>query len=283
MTTDTDETTADRFGLTSGTGATRATGLASLTGRNRKPADTAAGQAAGTADDGSADGPLTLASLPDPDADAGTTAELTEAERRDLELCERAVRSHHTAYWLTGKALDAVANRHLYRGDYATFDDLLADWGINLADSSRMRRGWRLAERLLPNFPKLTVSHLEALFPAVKLYDVEAAATLYTLLRESRSKVTARDVSDLVRELPGPDGSAAPADAIREQLEAKLTEPAAQPEPMPGDHSGEADGGPGAGSPSGPTRHAVDQRARQLTRDLKRPAITRRGVCCTIG
>lgn len=139
-----------------------------------------------------------------------------------------------------------------------------------------MRRGWRLAERLLPTFPKLTVSHLEALFPVVKLYDVEAAATLYTLLRESRPKVTARDVSDLARELPGPDGATAPADAIREQLESRLTDPAAQPDD-------DAANGPASEAfGSAAARQAVDQRARQLAHDLKRAGISRRELNQTL-
>ncbi|MFF8911546.1 hypothetical protein [Streptomyces olivaceoviridis] len=259
----TTDTTADRFGLT-GPATARASGLAGLT---RKTA--AAGLAAG-----STTAALTLENIPDPDAAPGDSADLTDDERRDLAVCERAARTHHESFWLTGKALDAVANRRLYRADYDTFDDLLDDWGITLADSSRMRRGWRLAARLLQDVPKLTVSHLEALLPVVKLYDVEAAATLYTLLRESRPKVTARDISSLVRELPGPEGTAAPVAAIREHVEAKLTEPEdenASPEEAAAETASDAS-----------LRKAIDQRARQLATDLKRGRIPRRELTQTL-
>jgi hypothetical protein len=246
--TDTDtETTAERFGLT---GPPRTSGLAGLA--RRAPAPPAAGT-------------LTLDAIPDPDAPAGDTADFSDAERRDLELCERAARTHHTGFWLTGKALDAVANRHLYRADYETFEDLLDDWGITLADSSRMRRGWRLAARLLRDVPKLTVSHVEALLPVVKLYDLEAAATLHALLRETLPKVTARDITAVVRELPGPDGATAPAAAIRGQAEKVLADPSAP-----------AAAEPPAASGNVRLTQAVDRRARQLADDLKRSRIPRR-------
>ncbi|MDO0929763.1 hypothetical protein QQY24_32070 [Streptomyces sp. TG1A-8] len=253
------ETTADRFGLT---GPSRATGLLGLT---RKSA---------AASNGGTGGALTLDAIPDPDTAPGDTADLSEAERKDLELCERVVRAHHASFWITGKALDAIANRGLYRADYTTFDDLLEDWGISLTESSRMRRGWRLAARLLPDVPKLTVSHLEALLPVVKLYDVEAAATLYALLRENRPKVTARDITALVRELPGPDGSAAPAALIREQIEAQLTDP----DPTTAD----SDTTPATSTPDAHLREAIDRRARQLANDLKRARIPRRELTQTL-
>ncbi|MFJ4633908.1 hypothetical protein [Streptomyces sp. NPDC088847] len=259
------ETTADRFGLPTGQpGVGRSQGLAGLA---RKPAKTA----------DPADAPLTLDLIPDPDAPAGDGADLTPAERHDLQLCERAARTHHAAFWLTGKALDAVAKRHLYRADYATFDDLLADWGVTLADSSRMRRGWRLAARLLEDVPKLTVSHVEALLPVIKLYDVEAAATLYSLLRETHPKVTAREITTFVRDLPGPDDASTPAAAIREQAEKKLTDPA----PAIGAEPTVPTAAP-APSVDVQLRKAVDQRARQLADDLKRSRIPRQELAAAL-
>ncbi|MCX4581406.1 hypothetical protein OHB41_51600 [Streptomyces sp. NBC_01571] len=241
------DTTAERFGVTD---TVRASGLAGLA----RKSTTAPGA-----------GALTLDSIPDPDTPGSDTGQLTEAERRDLETCQRAVHGHHSNFWLTGKALDAVAKRRLYRGEFNTFEDLLEGWGISLADSSRMRRGWRLAARLLPDVPKLTVSHVEGLLPVVKLYDVEAAATLHALLRETYPKVTARVINEIVRELPGPDGTESPAVVIREQAEKVLTgpaDPASSAEPTTANDTH--------------LRQAVDQRARQLADDLKRSRIPRR-------
>lgn len=259
MTTDS-ETTAERFGLT-GTG--RASGLAGLSRKNKGvPA-----QGSESVDS------LTLDKVPDPDAPAGEGDVLSDAERKDLELCERAVRAHHATFWITGKALDAVSNRHLYRAEYATFEDLLESWGISLADSSRMRRGWRLAARLQQDVPKLSVSHVEALLPVVKAYDIEAAATLHAVLREALPKVTARDITAVVRELPGPASDSAPAESIREQAEKALTAPDTY-DSLP-DYSL-------AVPDTSHLNQAVDQRARQLADDLKRSRIPRRELNQTL-
>lgn len=253
MTTTESETTADRFGLTN---AKRSLGLAGLA-RKTTPA-------AGTA--------FTLDAVPSPDiavkADSGS---LDDDERRDWDLCQQAARTHHESFWLAGKALDAIAHRHLYRAEYDTFEAVLEDWDISLADSSRMRRGWRLAERLLKDIPKLSRSHVEALLPVVERYDVEAAVTLYGLLRESLPKVTARAITDIVRSLPGPDGASAPAAEIREQAEQVLTQP--------DDDSGDTVKEPAADAE---LRKAVDQRARQLANDLKRSRIPRRELTNTL-
>jgi hypothetical protein len=256
MTTDTNETTADRFGLT---GAKRSLGLAGLARKTTgAPADTA----------------LTLDTIPDPDAAAAGTDpdRLTDDEIRDLELCERAARSHHTSFWLTGKALDTIAKRRLYRAKYPTFEALLADWDITQADSSRMRRGWPLAARLLKDVPKLTRSHVEALLPIVERYDIDAAVTLHSLLRDSLPKVTARDIQQIVASLPGPHGSSAPAAQIRDQVEEVLTYPDDDP----------LEEAPRRTTADDLLRQAVDKRARQLADDLKCGRIPRQELTRTL-
>ncbi|MEU6890080.1 hypothetical protein ABZ918_33855 [Streptomyces viridosporus] len=239
MTTDTNETTADRFGLT---GTKRSLGLAGLARKTTAaPADTA----------------LTLDTIPDPDAAAAGADpdRLTDDEARDLELCERAARSHHTSYWLTGKALDTIAKRRLYRAKYPTFEALLADWDITQADSSRMRRGWPLAARLL-----------------VECYDIDAAVTLHALLRDSLPKVTARDIQQIVASLPGPHGSSAPAAQIRDQVEEVLTYPDDDP----------LEEAPRKTTADDLLRQAVDKRARQLANDLKCGRIPRQELTRTL-
>ncbi|MFD3701185.1 hypothetical protein ACFWUZ_34560 [Streptomyces sp. NPDC058646] len=251
MTTTDSETTAERFGLNER--PRRSQGLAGLARKTTAAVDPAA---------------LTLETLPDPSIAASSDQPLTDAERKDLAVCESVIRSHHASYWMTGKALDAVANRHLYRAEYPTFEALLEDWDVTLADSSRMRRGWPLAARLLPDVPKLTRSHVEALLPIVEQYGVEAAATLHGLLREALPKVTAKAITEVVRELPGPQNDGDPTEQIREQAEKALTEPDQdQSDDEPADAA---------------LRQAVSRRARQLADDLKRGRIPRRELNRTL-
>lgn len=259
MTTTESETTADRFGLNDR--PRRPLGLVGLVRKGTVAVDP------GAAVDPTA---LTLDSLPDPSIAASPDQPLTDAELKDFALCESVVRSHHASYWMTGKALDAVANR-LYRAEYPTFEALLEDWDVTLADSSRMRRGWRLAARLLPEVPKLTRSHVEALLPVVEQYGVEAASTLHGLLREALPKVTAKAIVEVVRELPGPRNDGDPTEQIREQAEKVLTEP---------DQDQDGDGSKEPADVA--LRQAVRKRARQLADDLKRGRIPRRELNRTL-
>ncbi|WP_331720712.1 hypothetical protein [Streptomyces sp. NBC_01174] len=252
--TTTDETTADRFGLSDR--PRRASGLAGLA-RKKKGSEAPA--------------PEGLDAIPDPAI--AYRDSLTDVDLVDLDLCEKAVRSHHATFWETGKALDAVALRHLYRARYATFDALLEDWDVTLADSSRMRRGWPLAARLLPDVPKLSRSHVEALLPVVKRYGVDAAVTLHAMLREALPKVTAKDITAVVRELPGLSEAADPTDAIRHQAEKILTEP---------EQDGEGQGAGGGDADDTALRQAVRQRARQMADELKRGRMSHQELTRTL-
>ncbi|MFY1675469.1 hypothetical protein [Streptomyces sp. WMMC905] len=243
-TTDPAETTAERFGLK----PRRSLGLAGLARKTPAGRDRAQ---------------LTLEELPDPSIPAGSGTELTEDERKDFEICEGVVRTaHHESFWLTGKALDAVAARRLYRAEFATFEGLLEAWDVSLADSSRMRRGWRLAARLLPDVPKLTRSHVEALLPVIDRYGLDAAVTLYGVLRETSPKVTAKIISEVVGALPGPESSGDPSEQIREQAGEALT--------RPGPHAVESGPSRSGGPDEAVLRQAVDRRARQLADELSR-------------
>lgn len=245
--------TAENFGL--GERPRRAAGLAGIV-RNRRGAEP---------ERAAAPEPEGLDAIPDPTTAYSDT--LTDADLADLDRCEKAVRSHHATYWETGKALDAVAQRHLYRAHYETFDALLEDWDITLADSSRMRRGWPLAALLLPDVPKLSRSHVEALLPAVKAYGAEAAATLHGLLREALPRVTAQAITEVVRELPGLDGAENdaedPAKVIRLQAEKILTDPDGDPNAEKSDTTSDTT-----------LRQAARRRALQMADELKRNRMT---------
>ncbi|MCT6782240.1 hypothetical protein LXH09_37090 [Streptomyces sp. CS7] len=256
------DTTAERFGLTDR--HPRSAGLAGML-RGRKGADQAE-EATETVPEG-------LDGIPDP-ATAYSDS-LTAADLLDLERCEQAVRSHHATFWETGKALDAVAQRHLYRARYETFDELLEDWDVSLADSSRMRRGWPLAARLLPEVPKLSRSHVEALLPAVKTYGTEAAAALHGVLREALPRVTAQAIAEVVRELPGLDESEEqPTAVIRLQAEKILTDPDDEP-------NGEGEKN-GATAPDAALKQAARQRAVQMANELKRGRMSHRELTHTL-
>ncbi|MFF3975080.1 hypothetical protein ACFYZ6_35235 [Streptomyces rubiginosohelvolus] len=259
--------TAENFGL--GERSHRAAGLAGIA-RTRKGADPE--QAAAPKPEG-------LDAIPDPATAYSDT--LTDADLADLDRCEKAVRSHHATFWETGKALDAVAQRHLYRAQYETFDALLDDWDISLADSSRMRRGWPLAALLLPDVPKLSRSHVERLLPAVEAYGAEAAATLHGLLREALPRVTAQAITDVVRELPGLDGTEEhPTNVIRLQAEKLLTDP--DPDEAPNAPKGTPRNAPKNTPQDAALRQAARERARQMSDELKRGRISHSDLTRTL-
>ncbi|MFF5894114.1 hypothetical protein ACFY72_35895 [Streptomyces globisporus] len=259
------DTTAERFGLTDR--PPRSAGLAGML-RGRSGTD----RAKETTEDTTKTPPEGLDGIPDP-ATAYSDS-LTDADLLDLDRCEKAVRSHHATFWETGKALDAVAQRHLYRARYETFDELLEDWDISLADSSRMRRGWPLAARLLPEVPKLSRSHIEALLPAVKAYGTEAAATLHGVLREALPRVTAQAIAEVVRELPGLDESEEPTTVIRLQAEKILTDPDDEPD----DEGGKGE----TAAPDAALKQAARQRAVQMADELKRGRMSHRELTHTL-
>ncbi|WP_031511477.1 hypothetical protein [Streptomyces megasporus] len=250
------ETTADRFGLSGP--PRRSRGLANLA--RKKPA--AQEQEAA---------PFTLETIPGSSAETGPDpTTLTEAERADLTTCQAVLQQHHASFWLTGKALETISKRRLYRADHPTFEAFLEDWDITPADAYRMMNGWPLANRLLRDVPKLTRSHVEALLPVVNRYGVEAAATLHALLRDSLPKVTAAAIAQVVRELPGPDGEDDPAQQIHRQAQRVLTASADDP-------AEEEEGGKGTAAPvDAHLRQAVKRRALQLAEDLKRSRLSTR-------
>jgi hypothetical protein len=243
------ETTADRFGLAEQPRPRRASGLAGLARQQSAPPAA-----------------LTLDSIPNAAAAIGPETELTDAERADLTLCETAARTSHTSYWLTGKALDTVNKRRLYRADYATFEDLLAAWDIPSSNAYRMMTGWPLAARLLQDVPKLAHAHVDALLPVVKAYGIEAAATLHALLRDSLDRVTADNIKSVVKELPLADTSGDPERLIRRHVEESLTEGGDDQE----DQEDQGD--------SVRLREALQQRTRQLADDLKRRSIPQQQI-----
>ncbi|MFL3871084.1 hypothetical protein LT966_31435 [Streptomyces griseobrunneus] len=136
-----------------------------------------------------------------------------------------------------------------------------------------MRRGWPLAALLLPDVPKLSRSHVEALLPAVKAYGAEAAATLHGLLREALPRVTAQAITDVVRELPGLDGTEEhPTNVIRLQAEKLLTDP----------DTDDAPNTPKGTPQDAALRQAARKRARQMADELKRGRISHSDLTRTL-
>ncbi|MGK5450509.1 hypothetical protein [Streptomyces radiopugnans] len=127
------ETTADRFGLSAP--PRRSRGLANLARKKPTAQETA---------------PFTLDTIPDSNTETGPDpATLTEAERADLTTCQAVLQQHHASFWLTGKALETINKRRLYRADHPTFEAFLDTWDITPTDAYRMMNGWPLAHRLL--------------------------------------------------------------------------------------------------------------------------------------
>lgn len=192
---DHDTTTADRFGTY------RSAGLGNLASRKKDNTPPASVR------------PLTLDLIPDP-ATPPTDGDLTPTDQQDLKTCAAVLSAHHAEYWITGKALDAIRKRRLYRADHDTFEDYLAHWEIKSSDAYRMMAGWKLAAALLLTHPRLVRAHVEALHPVVERWTVAAAVKLYGRLQTEYDHVTAQTISKVVKELLAIAGEEQEAEAL---------------------------------------------------------------------
>lgn len=123
--------------------------------------------------------------IPDPES-VTVWGELTPDEQHQLDVCERAVDNLNTAAWLAGKALQNIRDRKLYRLTHYRFEDYVAErWEISVRTAYQMIEEWPLAERLNLTLGRpVTASHVRALLPVASKFGLEAATTLYMLLRE---------------------------------------------------------------------------------------------------
>lgn len=136
-------------------------------------------------------------------------AELDEAERADLDTCERAVAGLQRALAVAGKALATINQARLYRETHGTFADYVEDrWGMKRSYAYRMIEAWPVAAAVSPR-GDTPEKHIRALLPAVKRHGLETACAVYEELREQGEKVTTSRVQEAVRALParvpGPD------------------------------------------------------------------------------
>lgn len=187
---DTPDTTATRFGLPTGqqVSPTRTAGLAGLSPRQPGAVPAARHEAP----------PAPLAAVPEPYSPRGD-ADLDGQERADLDTCERAVASLHSALAVAGKALAAINSARLYRETHPTFDLYVEErWGIKRSQAYRLIDAWPVAAALSP-IGDTPESHVRELLPAAKAKGVDQAAAIYTELRDEGGRVTAARVRDAVR------------------------------------------------------------------------------------
>jgi hypothetical protein len=127
---------------------------------------------------------ITAELIPTPAGGQGS-GPLTEVERHDLGVCERAVENLATATWLAGKALQTIRDGKLYRHTHTRFEDYVTErWDISERSAYQMIEEWPLAERLNQAYGKpVTASHIRALLPVTTRFGLDAATELYQQLR----------------------------------------------------------------------------------------------------
>ncbi|MFF5783214.1 hypothetical protein ACFY7Y_40665 [Streptomyces virginiae] len=146
--------------------------------------------------------PLTVANIPAPYAPRDA-AELDDAERADLAVCERAVSGLQTAFTVAGKALATINQARLYRETHGSFEAYLIDrWGMKRAHAYRLIEAWPVAASLSPRGDTPPEKHIRALLPVSKRHGVEAARAVYEELREQDVPVTTTRVTEAVQALP---------------------------------------------------------------------------------
>lgn len=145
-------------------------------------------------------------------------ATLTTDERALLAQCNAAVDTLQWAFWLAGKALEAIRKGKLYRAEADSFEEYAwKHWNMKKAYANKLIRTWRIAEavfELLSNeaapigadaaevLRSLNQAQVWELVPVSEAWDIDAAVAVYrTLVEVDGVKVTANVVKGAVEKL----------------------------------------------------------------------------------
>lgn len=140
--------------------------------------------------------------LPEPHDPLGD-GELTDLERKELEVCEAAIRDAQKSFIARGRALHVIRDGRLYRQTHRTFDDFLVDWDMDRKDASRDILTYRLGERLSQICDKINRDQVLKLKPIEDRFGEAAAVTVYETVAEVKDgKVTAALLRGAVDVLP---------------------------------------------------------------------------------
>ncbi|MGW3199996.1 hypothetical protein ACWDBD_36625 [Streptomyces sp. NPDC001118] len=144
---------------------------------------------------------------------------LTTDERELLAQCNAAVETLQWAFWLAGKALEAIRKGKLYRAEASSFEEYVwKHWNMKKAYANKLIRTWRIAEavfELLSNeaapigakteevLRSLNQAQVWELVPVSETWDVDAAVLVFrTLVEVDGVNVTAKVVKGAVEKLP---------------------------------------------------------------------------------
>ncbi|WP_371484806.1 hypothetical protein [Kitasatospora sp. NBC_00315] len=133
-----------------------------------------------------------------------TTDVLAVDEQRNLLACEAAIEALKAAFWAAGKALEAVREGRLYRGQFSSFDDYcLQRWDIQRDYADKLIRAWRLAEQLHGLAErKLNEGQVRPLLGLAKAQGEDAAKAVFVVVQNGPVPATGAVLSGAVKALP---------------------------------------------------------------------------------
>lgn len=143
--------------------------------------------------------------LPEPHDPLSDDPELTDLERKELEICEEAIRDGQRSFITRGRALCVIRDAHYHEKlGYATFDDYARDrWDMSKQQASRLILAYPLGERLSPIGDRINEAQVRQLLPLADRHGEAAAVTVYKTVAEAKDgKVTAALLRGAVDVLP---------------------------------------------------------------------------------
>lgn len=164
----------------------------------------------------------TLESIPAP-RPPESEGELTASEREAFEACKAGMTNLQNAFWVAGKSLETMKVGSLHRDEgvpnFAEF--VWVTWEVSEAQAHRLMDEWRIGEALALMGWKPRESQVRELTDLRNQAGDQAAVAVYDAVARSGQRVTAKLLSEVVRELPPLPAQAEPAD-VRQRVQAVL-------------------------------------------------------------
>ncbi|MFE2473154.1 hypothetical protein [Streptomyces mirabilis] len=173
----------------------------------------------------------TLGSIPNPRPPAGD-GELTPQEQEALTACKAGMNNLQTAFWVAGKSLETMKTGNLHRNEgVPNFGDYVMDtWEVSESQTHRLMDAWRIGEALAAMGWTPREAQIRELTDVRNESGDQAAVAVYDTVARSVRRVTAKLLSEVVRELPPLPRQASSADVrklVQEILAARAAATAA--------------------------------------------------------
>ncbi|MFI0453696.1 hypothetical protein [Actinomadura sp. 6N118] len=154
--------------------------------------------------------PATIAEMiPRPHQPLSSSQDLIEAERDELERCERVLAIADTWFWVKGRVLQTIRDGDLYRETHTRFDDYCQEhWEMTARRANQLIEAWPLAEDLMlilgTIVPKINLNEgqVRRLLPYYKAHGKDAAVFVYETIAHSNTRVTAAILDAALAVLP---------------------------------------------------------------------------------